>query len=156
MVDMKETTRELDNEFKKVWESEPEEIRTLKKMTGAFGATGPLLLYVESETRELVEYLWIVKTMMKEGRASHDAGKSMFQEILRFKARKFINWYRMHHTAKLMQYAADSLDNATSQDDILNVIDALSRYLSKWNFRLDHTIPWAAIAFVYDASLGKH
>lgn len=146
----------LDEEFKRIWESEPKEVQILKKMVGAFDLTGPLLLYVESETRELMDYLWIVQTMMREGRLSEEVGKKMFQEILRFKAGKFINWYRIHHTAKLMQDSADALEAARSRDETLKLVDALSRYMNKWNYWVDYSIPWADIGFVYDAALGKH
>jgi hypothetical protein len=154
-ININKTVEMLDGEFQSIWELEPLEVQTLKKITGAFNTTGPVLLFVESETRELMDYLWIVQVMMKEGKISDEVGKVMFQEMLRFKGMKWINWYRLHHTAKLMQDAAEALGGARNRDEIMKVVESLTRYLNKWNFWLEQTIPWANIAFVYDASLGK-
>lgn len=154
--DREEMLQHLKEETKKVWSSEPQDMKKMKeKVVGAFEHTGPVLLYAESETREIIEYLWNLKAMALQESIPIEYLRVLVCQILDSKADKWRRWYKMKEIPELMDRVSLAFRNVEKGKDFVELIEAFLLYIGRINFWLDSTIPWLSISSVFDWAMAK-
>jgi len=149
--DRREILQYLRDETKVVWSSEPRDVKKIReKVLGAFRHTGPVVLYAESETREIVDYLWHLKAAAHEGSVPPQHLKVLVCRILDSKADKWRRWYKMEEIPQLMEEVSRGLRNVEKGEDLVELIEAFLLYIGRVNFWLDSAIPWLSISSVFD------
>lgn len=143
----------LKKELEDIWLAEPPELGQLRRAGGAFYRPGPVILYAESETREILDYLWYFRLAAKQGVAPLAVLQRVASFVVGQKADKLEAWYKLKHTAAIVRDGLSEMEAADDQEDYVAVIDALLVYLSRFNYWLDSVIPWAAVSGVFDEHL---
>lgn len=140
----------LMEERDRIWSTEPEDVKKVKTVRGAYYHSAPFLLYAESETRECVDYLWYLRTIVRDPKQSFEHLKPALAGILELKADKWIRWYKMEKTPALMRQAAAAIQDLQSKEEMVELLNGLLQYMNRLNFWFDTNIPWLAISSVYD------
>lgn len=144
------TVKRLKEERDRIWSSEPEDLKKVKTIRGAYYQSGPFMLYAESETREFADHLWHVRVLARDPKQSFEHLKPALANMLEFKADKWVRWYKMEKTPALMRQAAAAIQDIRKREEMVDLLDGLLQYMNRLNFWLDSTIPWLAISSVYD------
>jgi hypothetical protein len=142
--------RTLTEERDRIWMTEPEDVKKIKSIQGAYYQYAPFLHHAESETREAVDYLWYMRTLARDPRLDIQNLKPVLSAMLEGKADKWIRWYKMEKTPVLMRLAISALADVQSREEMVALIDGVSHYVGRFNFWLDSNIPWTAVSSVYD------
>lgn len=142
--------KKLEEERDRMWSSEPDDLKKLKTIKGAYYQYSPNKLYAESETRECVDYLWNLRTLVRDPKQNFEHLKPVLSGMLEFKADKWIRWYKLEKTPALMRQAAGAVQDLQSREEMVELLNWLLQYMNRFNFWLDTTIPWLAISSVHD------
>lgn len=142
--------KRLEDERDRIWSSEPEDLKKLKTVQGAYYHSAPIKLYAESETRECVDYLWYFRLLTRDSKQNFEHLKPVLAGMLEFKADKWIRYYKLERTPTLMRQAAAAVQDLQSREEMVELLDALLQYINRFNFWLDSTIPWLTISSVFD------
>ncbi len=154
--DREEMLENLKEETKAIWSSEPQDIKKMKEeVVGAFEHTGPVFLYAESETREIIEYLWNLKALAVRQSIPTEYLKTLVCNILDSKADKWRRWYKMDEIPELMDRVSLAFRNVEKEKDFVELTEAFLLYIGRINFWLDSTIPWLSISSVFDWTMAK-
>lgn len=145
----------LESKYREIWFKEPEDVKRLGtgQIQGAYRQTCGPILYAESETREMADYLWDLMTVIKEGRCEIDSAKNTITEILEHKLKKWSSWYKVEDIKILFKEVILAINKAESKEDLLSLLTPLQMYVGKFNFWLDAYIPWLSLSAVFENSL---
>lgn len=154
-VQVKSIVKILQNAIKDNWLSEPEDVKKLKlgSVKGAYEHISNAILYAESETREMVEYLWYIKIMTEKEEIGFNVAKVITSKILDSKQDKWIKWYNFEKVSVIIKKAVIGINETKSKDEFLSILEPLQIFIGKINFWLDSLVPWLSIASVFDYTL---
>lgn len=147
----------LNRKIREIWLKEPEEVKQLRdgKVKGAFCQISPAILYAESETREMVDYLWYFKNLVASGEIDLGAAKAVVCKVLDLKQDKWRRWYKLEEVTSVIRETILGLEAAETREEFLSALEPLQIYIGKYNFWLDNCIPWMTICFTMDSMLGN-
>jgi len=150
-----EIRHQLQDAIRAVWQCEPDDVRRLREqVVGAYRHSAPAILYAESETREIIDYLWTLRRLMKSSEVPLASLSKVILALLELKADKWGRWYKLQDVPRVLRRVADALRNFDgTEGDCLELIDLLLLYIGKFNFWLDGNIPWLAVSTVFDYEL---
>jgi len=149
--------RRMVDDTARMWMSPHDEVEKIKNQLGTMGVYATTLLYAESESRELVDYLFILRQAATKGPDKVSDGlKALTKDMLEFKADKWVRWYKIEKTPNLLREVASAVEVVDTKEEYLKLISATWQYINKWNYWLDLQVPWHAITTVCDwVVLGK-
>jgi len=129
----------------------PEEVAELRERKGTLNVYVTTLLYGESEAREMVDYLFILRLAVeKHPTIPLDGLKLITKEFLEFKAEKWPSHYGVPKTVGLLKEAAVAIKAVKTLDEYLKLIEAIHQYINIWSFWMDLQIPWSEMSTIYD------
>lgn len=142
--------KRLEEERDRMWSSEPDDLKKLKTVQGAYYQFAPIRLYAESETRECADYLWHFRMLARDSKQNFEHLKPVLSGMLEYKADKWVRWYKLENTPALMRQAAAAVQDLQTREEMIEFLNGLLHYMNRLNFWLDSIIPWLAISSVYD------
>jgi len=125
-----------------------EDLAALRSRPGPFGQTYFLHAYAESDTRALVNALWVLR---------HSAAGDVSvvaAELMRFYGRRYRGMYGMEGVAAAIDDACASLDGASSPEAVEAILADVAARVGELNFLIDQGIPPAALAEAFAAASG--
>ncbi|MFY1634881.1 hypothetical protein ACN27F_16690 [Solwaraspora sp. WMMB335] len=125
------------------------DLTALRTRTGPFGMTYYVHAYAESDTRALVNALWVVRHSRV---GDVPAVAVLATEILEFYGRRCLAMYGMVNAARVIDDARAAVSTATSPDGIESALAAVAAYVGELNFLIDQGIPPAALAEAFAAA----
>lgn len=148
----------LEKAIQDNWLSEPEDVKKLRMggVQGAYRHISTAIFYAESETREMVDYLWHIKGLLEQDKIDLNSAKVITCKILDLKQDKWIHWYRFEKVPAIIKHSILGLEKTELKEDFLCIIELLQIFIGKINFWLDSAIPWLSIASVFDFILHKN
>lgn len=149
------TAAMLQEKLNHYWLTEPEDVIKLRKggVLGAYYHPSTAIFYAESETREMVDYLWYMMKMVEQDKLSYGDGKVAICTMVDLKQDKWIRWYGMEVIPPIMKQAVLGMQSAENKAEFLAILEILQIFIGKINFWLDRVIPWMTIASVMDWEL---
>lgn len=148
IMDMIRTNR------RRVWSihEKPEEVKRLLRKKTVFDQNCSILMYAESETRVLVDILWIIRNSAKEKYVDLGCLSKMAAGFLKFFARRFRNEYQeaLEITVSTLEECESAIMQAKSVEIIQSIVEELLLYIGQLNFIIDQEIPWKDIADTYE------
>ncbi len=149
------TAAMLQEKLNHYWLTEPEDVVKLRKggVLGAYYHPSTAVLYAESETREMVDYLWYMLKIIEQDKLDYCAGKVAVCTMVDLKQDKWIRWYGMEALPPIMKEAVLGMQSAESKAEFLAILEILQILIGKINFWLDRVIPWMTVASVLDWTL---
>ncbi|WP_432826511.1 hypothetical protein [Dactylosporangium sp. CA-092794] len=121
------------------------DLAALRERPGPFGLTYFVHAYAESDTRALVNALWV----LRHSRAGAPAVAVLAAELLEFYGRRFRGMYGLSDAAAALDTARDALLGGASAEAVLAGVAAR---IGELNFRIDEGIPPAALAEAFAAA----
>jgi len=134
---------------KRIWNTEPHEVKKLLKIR-SYGQNCMVVLYAESETRQLVDFLYCLKVATKREKVELESIKEITKVLLEFYASKFNGWYQMSDTANLFKEIISAIDEITDKVNFNMLLEELLLYVGRLNFWIEVKIPWYAIIGIYE------
>src|SRR3990172_1566634 len=117
--------KRLEEERDQMWLSEPEDLKKIKTVKGAYYQFAPIKLYAESETRECADYLWHLRVLARDPKQNFEHLKPVLAGILEYKADKWIRWYKMEKTPGLMRQAAAAVQDLQNREEMIELLNGL-------------------------------
>lgn len=150
-----EAAKMLGDELKEYWLNEPEDVRKLKNggVQGAYYHISTAILYAESETREMVDYLWYMMKLTEQGKLDLASAKTAVCTMVDLKQDKWTRWYKLEKVPAVMKEAVIGMQSAEIKEEFLAILETLQIFIGKFNFWLDSTIPWMTLSSVFDWTL---
>lgn len=142
---MEQTIEKLERAVRSIWTEEPAEIAALKRVQGGCRETAPVFVYLESETRECSEFLWLFRQSVVNGRLSLDEGRLLVSDVLEYKASKWERWYKLTTSCGILLEAAQAFARPLTMEEFIRMVDAIRHYVGRFNFWLDAVLPWDGI-----------
>jgi len=135
---------------KRIWEKEPDEVRKLLKTMGSYDENCMVMLYTESETRQLVDFLYCLRGAAKKEEVTLESVKAITKLVLEFYAEKFAGWYRMTDTVRLFKDAVSALGQMVDKTEYNALLEELLLYIGRLNLWIEVKIPWHEIIGTYE------
>lgn len=135
---------------KRIWETEPNEVRKLLKTMGSYEQNCMLMLYAESETRQLVDFLYCLRDAAKREEVTLESIKAITNVALEFYAEKFDGWYHMTDTVRLFRDAISAVGQMVDKVEYNALLEELLLYVGKLNLWIEVKIPWYEIIGTYE------
>ncbi len=150
-----EVVKILENAIHENWLYEPQDVKKMRigKLRGVYNNLCSPILYAESETREMVDYLWNIKCLTEESEIDLESAKKITCKILDFKLKKWVIWYNFEIISELIKKAILGLKKSITKEEFISVLNPLSILIGKYNFWLDSLIPWQNISSIFDLVL---
>jgi hypothetical protein len=140
----------IKKERKKIWLVEPNEVKKLLETTGTFGQTCTVVLYIESETRQMVDFLYCLREAAKQEDVTLDSLRTITRTWLDLTAAKAEGWYHLSDTLRIIKEAASALDRITTKDYYNALLEELLLYIGRLNFWIEMRIPWYEIIGTFE------
>lgn len=147
---VQEIIRRLDDETSKMWLTTPEEATKLKRMKGTLDDRLLEIVYFESESREMVDYLHVLNMTAKNSNESLEGVKLITKNILDFKAAKWPGHYHVNKTVGLLKECVLALDAVKTTEDYVALVEALKQYINILSWWMDSQIPFSEFSLLYD------
>jgi hypothetical protein len=135
---------------KRIWEKEPSEVRNLLKVVGTYDQNCMVVLYAESETRQLVDFFHCLRGTVNRDEADLDSAMAILRSVLDLSSAKFDSWYHLNDTASLFREVASPFRKIRDKNECNVVLEELLLYIGRLNFWIDVRIPWYAIIGLYE------
>ena len=135
---------------KRIRETEPDEVRKLLKTMGSYEQNCTLMLYAESETRQLVDFLYCLRDAAKKEEVTLESIKAITNVVLEFYAEKFDGWYHMTYTVRLFRDAVSAVGQMVDKAEYNALLEELLLYVGKLNLWIEVKIPWYEIIGTYE------
>jgi len=148
-------TELLEKKFKENWYKEPEDVKRLRtgQVQGAYRQICGPILYAESETREMTDYLWLLIGSIKEDKCDINSAKNIITCFLEYKLKKWSAWYKIEEIKILFKEVILAIEKSTNKEEILSLLTPLQMFIGKVNFWLDTSIPWLSLSAVFENSI---
>lgn len=145
----------LDAKLKEYWLNEPEDVTMLRAggVQGAYRHISTAVVYCESETREMVDYLWYMMNLVKQDKIDLNAAKTVVCTMIDAKQDKWTRWYGLKKFPPVLKESVLGMQSAKSKEEFYAILEVLQILVGKFNFWLDRVIPWMTIASVFDWTL---
>jgi len=117
------------------------------------GTHAPVMLYIDSESKAMVETLWWLRKVAKDGNVDLVSLKTITQTVLEAKASKWPRYYKINKTPNLLKEVVNAMNFVHNFEEYLKLIEPTWQYLNVWNYLIDLQIPWAKISAAYDRTL---
>lgn len=153
--DIQRVTELLERKFRENWLTEPEDVKRLRigQVQGTYRQIAGPIIYAESETREMVDYLWLLIGLVKEDKCDINSAKNTITCFLEYKLDKWSAWYKIEEIAVLFKEVILAMEKSTNKEEILSLLTPLQMFIGKVNFWLDASIPWDSLSAVFGISL---
>ena len=136
--------------FKKEWMERTDEIKQIESRVGAWNCTFAVHVHCQSETQEILEMVWPIRTAVKAGRLSLDAIKSFLGTTLIEKGDKMNRYYKITELPSVLNQVGSVLPKATSVEDFVKVVDLLLLYVNRYNYWLDSDLDWKTLSETHE------
>ena len=152
LKELDEVKKILKEEIAEIWRKEPIDVRTMREgnVKGAYLNICSPILYAESETREMIDYLWNIKTLIEQDKIDLYSAKSLINKIMDFKLQKWLVWYHFRSITNIMKEVEKGIERSSNKEELLSVLSLFQIFIGKINFWLDSLIPWQNISSVFD------
>lgn len=153
--EVKRVTELLEKKFNEIWYKEPADVRKLRtgQVQGAYRQICGPILYAESETREMVDYIGLLINSIKEDKCDINSVKNIVTCFLEYKSKKWSAWYKMEDIKVLFKEVILAIEKSTTKEEILSLLFPFHMFIGKVNFWLDTSIPWLSLSAVFENSL---
>ena len=140
---LKEETKKLDNKY--------EEIQRMLARKGPYDQTFTTLMYVESETRVLLFFLWIIRKSTTIENTDIGTLRIVTHELLTQITEFLFNEKRtgFKNLHKILGEAKKALNENISRGQMFTLIEVLIQFIGKLNFMIDNEIPWYPLIETY-------
>jgi hypothetical protein len=152
MTNSREVSNFVKEKLEEYWLTEPPDVRKLKAggVQGAYYHISTAIIYSESETREMVDYLWYVKKLIEKDELDLNAAKATVCTFIDLKQDKWTRWYGFEDLPPIMKKVVLGLQSAETKGEFLDILETFQIFIGKFNFWLDNLIPWMTVASVVD------
>jgi len=140
----------IRKERKRIWLIEPDEVKRLLKTTGTFDQTCTVVLYAESETRQMADFLYCLRDAAKREAVMLDSLRATTRNLLDLMAAKWEGSYHLSDTLRVIKEAAFALDKKMNKDDYNALVEELLLYIGRLNFWIEVHIPWYEIIGTFE------
>lgn len=153
--DVKRVSELLEKKFRENWLKEPEDVKRLRigQVQGTYRQIASPIIYAESETREMVDYLWLLIDLIKEDKCDINSAKNTITCFLEYKLNKWSAWYKTEEITVLFKEVILAMEKSSNKEEILSLLIPLQMFIGKVNFWLDASIPWLSLSAVFEISL---
>jgi hypothetical protein len=133
----------------------PEDVKSLRTRTGAFGYhAAPTILAME-ESRAVADELWYLRELCKKDSVELKCLQEITKVIFELRSLRFENWYRMKFTAKLLRDSSKALAETANKIECKDLLEQLMLYTGRLNIWIETMVPWDAISKAFEKSREK-
>jgi len=137
-----------------MWLQPPLEVSKLLQTVGALNNRATPLIYLESESRVLVEDLYDLRQVAREGAVELESLKKITEALLLSRNNGWPT-YKLNETCELMKTCTRLLKDVKALDEYVDLIDSVWQHLNTWNYWLDLQIPWYQLCSTIERSRDK-
>ena len=101
----------------------------------------------------MVDYLWLLRGLVKEDKCDVNSAKNTITCFLEYKLKKWSAWYKIEEIKVLFKEVILAMEKSTNKEEILSLLTPLHMFIGKVNFWLDASIPWLSLSTVFEISL---
>ena len=136
-----------------IWSEEPDEIKRLPGIKGAWDQGASTVLFAATKLATLITFLNHMRGVAKRGEVDLETMKKVTEPYLQFHAGVYGNHYQFADTARVVRWAAEAVSKVDSLEDYATLIGELAIYLNRVDYWVDMKIPWAEFGQVFEQGL---
>jgi hypothetical protein len=138
-----------------IWTEEPDEIKRLTSIKGAWDQGASTVLFAATKLATLITFLNHMRGMARQGDVDLETMKKVSEPYLGFHASVLGNHYQFADAAQVVGWAAEAVLEVEGLEEYAALIGELAIYLNRVDYWVDTKIPWASFGRVFEQELAQ-
>jgi hypothetical protein len=139
---MQQAIEKIKRAREAIWWEEPEEIRVLPGIKGAWDQGASTVVFAATKLATLITFLNHMRNVARQGGVDLGTMKAVTGPYLQFHAGVLGNFYQFADTQQVVRWAEDA-----------TLIEELAVYLNRVDYWVDTKIPWAKFGQAFEEAL---
>jgi hypothetical protein len=150
---MQQAIEKIKRAREAIWWEEPEEIRVLPGIKGAWDQGASTVVFAATKLATLITFLNHMRNVARQGGVDLGTMKAVTGPYLQFHAGVLGNFYQFADTQQVVRWAEEALSETESLVDYATLIEELAVYLNRVDYWVDTKIPWAKFGQAFEEAL---
>jgi hypothetical protein len=152
---MGEALKKTKTAHQEIWTEEPNEIKRLTSIKGAWDQGASTVLFAATKLATLITFLNHMRGIAQRGEVDLETMKKVTEPYLGFHASVYGNHYQFADTAQVVRWAAEGVSKVDTLADYATLVGELAIYLNRIDYWVDMKIPWAKFGRVFEGELAE-